>query len=147
MGELTRDVPSPGEYHHGVSLSRIATFVMSFIIGAVFGTAGTIGFSSGADLLYLGLILAFVGCAAILVSLRILAEDRWAAIAGGVGMYLAVFVFSMRGPGGSVVVPDTGLSQVWLIGVGVIILIVAAWPDFRRLRAAAPSTPEQTPTR
>ncbi|MDR2294589.1 MAG: DUF6113 family protein [Microbacterium sp.] len=130
-----------------MSLSRIATFVMSFIIGAVFGTAGTIGFSAGADLLHLGLILAFVGCLAILVSLRILAEDRWAAIAGGVGMYLAVFVFSMRGPGGSVVVPDTGLSQVWLIGVGVIILIVAAWPDLRRVRPASAPAGERTPSR
>ena len=119
-------------------ISRIVSWAMALLIGAAFGTAGTFGVTSVPPI---GLIVAMVGCAAILVGLRLVAEDRWTIVWGALGMYAAVLLFSMRGPGGSVVLPDTVASQVWMIGIGLIILVIAAWPDLSRLRAAGATRP------
>ena len=117
--------------------ARLVGWIVSAVIGAVFGAAGTIPHASLAEPVPVGLIISAIGCAGILVALRTLAQDRWAAAAGGVGMFAAVLLLSGRGPGGSVLVPDTPLAQIWMVVVGLIILVVVAWPDLRGLRAGA----------
>lgn len=114
---------------------------MAVAIGFAFGTAGTFGVSARPSEFPLGLIVAMLGCAAILIALRQLSDDRWGVVLGAVGMYGAILIFSLRGPGGSVVLADVWQSQVWMYGAGLIVLLIAAWPDLSRLRTATPERP------
>lgn len=122
---------------------RIATWVVAFIVGAVYGLAGTIAHAYTIGWFPLGLVLAIIGSAALLASVRLLTADRWAALATGLGMILATLVFSGRGPGGSVIVPQTELAIAWTISVPVLVAIVVAWPNrFRPVVADAAARSE-----
>ncbi len=111
---------------------RIATWLVAFLLGAVYGLAGTIAHAYRVGWFPLGLVLAIIGSAALLVAVRLLTADRWAALATGLGMILATLVFSGRGPGGSVIVPQTDLAVVWTASVPVLVVLAVAWPT--RLR-------------
>jgi len=114
--------------------ARVGTWFVAFVVGAVYGLAGTIAHSYELGWLPLGLVLAIVGCAALLVAVRMLTADRWAALATGLGMMTATLVFSGRGPGGSVIVPESPLGTVWTLALPILVAIVVAWPDrFRPL--------------
>ncbi|GGH49692.1 hypothetical protein GCM10010921_27940 [Microbacterium album] len=116
--------------------------------GAVFGVAGTIAHAYTAGPLPVGLVLALVGCGALLVALRLLVEARWVTWAAGFAMIALLAVYSGTGPGGSVVVPQSApgefpLGLVWSYALPGVVLLVAAWPDPARLRtgpAAGPGT-------
>lgn len=121
------------------ALARVATWFVGFIVGAVYGLAGTIAHTFMLGWFPLGLVLAILGSAALLVAVRLLTADRWAALATGLGIAVATLVFSGRGPGGSVIVAqaqdgqfDAGL--VWTVAVIVLVVIVVAWPDLSRAR-------------
>ncbi len=111
---------------------RLLTWVVAFIVGAVYGLAGTIAHAYTLGWFPLGLVLAIIGSAALLAAVRLLTADRWAALATGAGMIIATLVFSGRGPGGSVIVPQTELAIAWTIAVPVLVVIAVAWPN--RLR-------------
>jgi hypothetical protein len=117
-------------------LPRVATWVVAFLVGAVYGLAGTIAHAYKIGWFPLGLILALIGSAALLVAVRLLTSDRWAALTAGLGMILATLVFSGRGPGGSVIVPQTELAVAWTVAVPILVVLVVAWPGrFRPVRA------------
>ncbi|MGF3053582.1 histidinol dehydrogenase [Microbacterium sp. YY-03] len=118
--------------------SRILTWVMAFVLGALFGAAGTIGYASMPAGLPLGFVVGIVGCAAILVAIRMITEDRIAAAVAGAGMLGALLLFSGVGPGGSVVVPDSVLGMVWSLGLTAVVVAIVAWPSASRLRALNP---------
>ncbi|MDY0911143.1 DUF6113 family protein [Microbacterium sp. CFBP9034] len=109
--------------------ARVGTWFVAFVVGAVYGLAGTIAHAYELGWFPLGLVLGIVGCAALLVAVRMLTLDRWAALATGLGMMTTTLVFSGRGPGGSVVVPETGLGSVWTLALPIIVAIVVGWPD------------------
>jgi len=111
---------------------RIATWVVAFIVGAVYGLAGTIAHAYRVGWIPLGLVLAIIGSAALLAAVRLLTSDRWAALASGLGMILATLVFANRGPGGSVIVPQTELASVWAISVPLLVAVAVAWPQRHR---------------
>lgn len=118
----------------GTSLARIGTWAIALIIGIVYGIAGTIGQAAAWGAFPLGLVIAVVGIAALLVAVRLLTDDRWATLATAIGAMLATLVFSGRGPGGSVVVPapaegalSTGI--IWTLAVPIIAAVVIAWPS------------------
>ncbi|MBA8817305.1 putative membrane protein [Microbacterium halimionae] len=114
-----------------MNLGRIGAWVVSLVVGAVYGAAGTI---SQAYMLWgvpLGLVIAVVACAAVLAAIRLLSEDRWSTLAAGVGMVLTTLVLSGTGPGGSVVVEASTLGVVWTVAVPLVVAIVVAWPDLR----------------
>ena len=111
---------------------RIATWLVAFLVGAVYGLAGTIAHAYRLGWFPLGLVLAIIGSAALLAAVRLLTADRWAALATGLGMILATLVFSGRGPGGSVIVPQTELAVIWTVSVPVLVVLAVAWPN--RLR-------------
>lgn len=120
-------------------LARVATWVVAFLVGAVYGLAGTIAQTFAIGWFPLGLLLAIVGSAALLVAVRLLTSDRWAALATGLGMMIATLVFSGRGPGGSVIVaqPEDGAFStgiVWTIAVPLMVAIAVAWPDLSRVQ-------------
>lgn len=117
-------------------LSHVGTWLVAFIVGGVYSLAGTIAHAYELGWFPLGLVVAVIGSAALLVAVRALTSDRWAALATGLGMMIVLLVISGRGPGGSVVVPDNGLGTAWSISLAVCVLVVVAWPDFSRLRPA-----------
>lgn len=118
------------------TFARVLGWLISALIGTLFGAAGTFSHMAMLGQVPIGMVVGMIGCAAILVAIRVMAQDRWAAVAAGLGMIVAVVVLSGRGPGGSVVVTDGVLGQVWTAGVGLVILLVAAWPRLHPARDA-----------
>ena len=113
-------------------LPRLATLLVAFFVGAVYGLAGTIAHAYRLGWFPLGLVLAIVGSAALLTAVRLLTADRWAALASGIGMIIATLVFSGTGPGGSVIVEQTELAIVWTVSVPILVVLVVAWPSRAR---------------
>lgn len=126
-------------------VSRIVSWIASALIGGVYGIAGTIGHSLSWGPVPVGIIVGAVACAAILIAVRSLTHDRGAAVAAGLGMVGTLLVISGVGPGGSVVVPNTPAGQIWTYLIAGIVLLVVAWPSFRR-PAVAPRPPAATVT-
>ena len=50
-------------------------------------------------------------------------------------MMVAALIFSGRGPGGSVIVPESALGTVWTLALPVIVAVAVGWPD--RVRPSA----------
>jgi len=111
------------------SWARVGTWVIALVVGAVYGLAGTIAHAYALGWFPLGLVLAILGCTALLAAVRLLTADRWAALGAGLGMMLATLVFSGKGPGGSVIVPESTLGVVWTIAIPIVVGIVVAWPS------------------
>ncbi|WOF24437.1 histidinol dehydrogenase [Microbacterium betulae] len=125
-------------------LAPLLTWLVAFVAGGVFGVAGTIAHAFTWGVLPVGLVLATAGCAGLLVSLRLLTDDRWSALAAGLGMLAALLVYSGRGPGGSVVVPvpaegDFPFGYVWTYLLAGLVLVAVAWPDVSTSRRLSES--------
>lgn len=125
-------------------VSRVLSWVAAALVGGVYGIAGTIAHSVMWGPIPVGLIVAAIACAAILVAVRALTHDRGAAVAAGLGMIGMLVLISGVGPGGSVVVPDSLSGQIWTYLVAGIVLLVIAWPSFSRVpvRTVAPAAQE-----
>lgn len=121
-------------------ISRGLSWIAAFIIGAVYGVAATIAHSYTLGPVPVGLILGAIACAGLLIALRALTGDRWAALAAGIGMVVLILVISQRGPGGSVVVPNTPLGNIWMYVAAGLVAIIVAWPDLSRLRELSART-------
>jgi len=126
-------------------ISRGLSWLAALIVGGVYGVAATIAHSFTWGPIPVGLIVGGVACGALLIALRALTGDRWAALAAGLGMLALILVISQRGPGGSVVVPNTPLGNIWMYVAAGITVLVVAWPDFSRLRGPASSAPHSHP--
>ncbi|WP_136043572.1 MULTISPECIES: histidinol dehydrogenase [unclassified Microbacterium] len=128
-------------------VSRVLSWVAAALVGGVYGIAGTIAHSVMWGPIPIGLIVAAIACAAILVAVRALTHDRGAAVAAGLGMIGMLVLISGVGPGGSVVVPDSLSGQIWTYLVAGIVLLVIAWPSFSRVpvRTVAPAAQEPEP--
>ena len=116
--------------------ARVVTWVLALVAGAVFGVAGTITHPLVVGWVPAGLIIASLGCAGLILAVRLLIEDRAAVLSCGVGMIAALLLFSGRGPGGSVVVPQAAEGEfpfgvTWSLLLAGIVLVVVAWPRFR----------------
>lgn len=128
----------------GKWLSRVLSWVAAALVGGVYGVAGTIAHSVMWGPIPIGLIVAAVACAAILIAVRALTHDRGAAVAASLGMLAMIVLISGVGPGGSVVVQDTLAGRIWTYLAAGIVLLVIAWPSFSRqpVRPATPSSEE-----
>ncbi|WP_295788508.1 histidinol dehydrogenase [uncultured Microbacterium sp.] len=120
---------------------RVVGWVVALLVGAFYGAAGTVGQAFLVGPLPVGLILATIGSAALLVALRSLTGDRINALAGGLGLTAATYLFSQIGPGGSAIVaaPTAGtewIPIVWTVVGPALMVLVALWPDFSRLNDA-----------
>ena len=129
----------------GFSWARVGTWIVAGVIGIVYGVAGTIGQAATWGPVPLGLVIAVVGVGALMLAVRTLTDDRWAALACGLGVMLATLVFSGRGPGGSIVVPAPAEGQfstgvVWTIAVPLLAAIIVGWPS-RSGRRETPAPP------
>ena len=113
--------------------SRVAAWAIALVVGVVYGAAGSLAHSSFLGVVPIGLILGLVGSAGLIVALRLLTGDRWAALAGGGGIMLATFFFAQPSPGGSVLFTQQNetLALLWMAGVPLVTALVVAWPDLR----------------
>jgi len=109
------------------------------LVGAVYGTAGTIAHSLMWGPVPTGLIVGAIACAALLVAVRTLTHDRGAAVATAIGMIAMLLIISGEGPGGSVIVPNTPIGQVWIYLICGVALLVIAWPNLKPVRQRAQS--------
>ncbi|OIJ33796.1 histidinol dehydrogenase [Microbacterium sp. LCT-H2] len=125
-------------------MSRVLSWVAAALVGGVYGVAGTIAHSVLWGPIPIGLIVAAIACAAILIAVRALTHDRGAAVAAGLGMLGMIVLISGVGPGGSVVVQETLAGRIWTYLAAGIVLLVIAWPSFSRqpVRPATPSSEE-----
>ncbi|WP_162621817.1 histidinol dehydrogenase [Microbacterium suaedae] len=117
-------------------LARAVAWILAFAAGAVFGVAGTISHPFTVGWAPVGMIVAGLGCLGLMLAVRLLIEDRGAVLACGLGMLGALVVFSGRGPGGSVVVPQAAEGEfpfgiAWSLVLTGVVLLVAAWPRIR----------------
>jgi hypothetical protein len=109
-------------------VSRIPTFLIAALAGAVFGVVGTVAHAATIWGIPVGLVLGIVGAGALMLAIRLLA-DRWASVAAGVGITLAVIVFSGEGPGGSVIAPAGIAAVVWTVACPLVAVLIVAWPE------------------
>ncbi len=125
-------------------MSRGLSWIAAALVGGVYGIAGTISHGVMWGPIPVGMIVAAIACAAILIAVRALTHDRGAAVAAGLGMIGMLVLISGEGPGGSVVVPASFTGQIWTYLVAGIVLLVIAWPSVRRLpvRTEAPAAQE-----
>lgn len=127
-------------------------WAVALLIGAFYGAAGTVGQAFLLGPVPVGLLLATIGSAALLVAMRTLTGDRINALAGGLGITAATYLFSQVGPGGSAIVaaPTAGVEWVplvWTVVGPSLMVLVAMWPDFSHLRgvsSAAASRPAES---
>jgi len=120
----------------------MGAWIVAFVVGVVYGVAGTIGQAAYWGWFPAGVVIAIIGAASIIAAVRLLTSDRWAAVATGLGAMIATLVFSGRGPGGSVVVPapaadELSLGIVWTLALPIITAIVVGWPAPARDRPAS----------
>ena len=122
-------------------ISRALSWVAAAVVGAVYGTAGTIAHSLMWGIVPTGLIVGAIACGSLLIAVRALTFDRATTIAAAIGMMGMLLIISGVGPGGSVVVPNSPVGQVWIYLIAGIALLVVAWPNLKRLpvRVETPS--------
>ena len=127
-------------------LSRIVNGVLLVLAGAVIGGIGTVAHRVTVDwgvTVPLGLIGALVAYTTLLVGLRLLGRSRVPALLAAIGTIATVLLFTQQSAGGSVLIPNDLLGQIWLVAPILIAAVVVAWPDLRGRRAGA--APESAP--
>ncbi|TFD90357.1 PIG-L deacetylase family protein [Cryobacterium serini] len=102
------------------------------LLGILFGVLGTIAHQVTLTLfgvaLPIGLAIAFVGIGALLLGLRLVVGDRFVVGLAATGLLLTIFVLSLRGSGGSVLVPAGLPGTLWTVVPALIAAFVLAWP-------------------
>ncbi|WP_232304515.1 histidinol dehydrogenase [Microbacterium sp. XT11] len=121
-------------------LTKVLSWLAAFVVGGVFGVAGTIAHSLTWGVIPVGLVVGAIACGAILVAIRALTHDRGATLAAGIGMVGMLMLISGVGPGGSVVVQDTVAGHIWIYLVSGLVLLAVAWPSLNRA-AVRPDAP------
>lgn len=79
-------------------MSRVLSWIAAALVGGVYGIAGTISHSVMWGPIPIGMIVAAIACAAILIAVRALTHDRGAAVAAGLGMIGMLVLISGEGP-------------------------------------------------
>ncbi|WP_431277590.1 DUF6113 family protein [Leifsonia poae] len=120
-------------------LSRIVNYLLLFIVGVVVGAVGTIAHQStwkvGSVTIPWGLVLALVGYTALLVGLRLLSRSRIPSLIAALGTIAVILLYSQQSAGGSVLIQNEVLGQIWVVAPIVIAALVMAWPDLSKHRA------------
>jgi LmbE family N-acetylglucosaminyl deacetylase len=122
--------------------TAVASLVLGLLVGAVATAAHRATLPVGGIALPVGLVLALATLACLLVAFRLLLVDRLHALCLGLGVIAAVAVLGTRGPSGSVLFPDDGLSQVWAIAPSILVAAVVVWPRFSTRAPGADARPD-----
>jgi hypothetical protein len=121
--------------------ARILNLVLLFIAGAILGAVGTIAHQSTVTIAGVhvpwGITVALLAYTCLLIGLRLLNAGRAQALAAALGTIVMTFLFSLKGAGGSVLIPDDLLGKIWVVAPIVIAAIVIAWPRLPQRGAVA----------
>ena len=111
---------------------RVLASVVGLSVGAAFGLLGTMAHQAtlvlGRVTIPVGLILALLGAGALLVGLRLVLGDRLVVLLCAIGLLGTIFLLSLRGTGGSVLVPAGLPGTLWTIVPALVAALVLAWP-------------------
>lgn len=120
---------------------RFLAGILALILGVGFAALGTIAHQAtivlGTVELPVGLIIALLAACSLLLGLRLVLRDRLVVGLCAAGMLGTIFVMSLRGTGGSVLVPEGVLGTVWTLGPAVVAALVLAWPQIPARRRSA----------
>lgn len=122
---------------HRPALVRVVGLIAAVLAGLLVGTLGSFKYRFGLAAVTpqpIGLVVVLVMVALVLAAVRAVAGRRY-GVAAAIGVLAAVVLFAMRGPGGSVVVPDDRYATVWAVAPAVVALVVLGVPVPRRRRA------------
>lgn len=131
------DAPHPPPAPSPPTLAtRLGAGALGLVVGAVFAVLGTIahqatiefGPASGAVSFPIGLVIALTAACALLVGLRLVLRDRLVVGFTAAGLLLTSFLLSLRGVGGSVLVPEGLAGTLWTIVPAFVAALVLAWP-------------------
>ena len=118
----------------------IAAIAFSAVVGAVTTVIHQSHVTvAGVDVPW-GLVLGLVVVVAWLLGLSLISISRWGLLLSGLVLLASVFLLSQRGPGGSVLVPESWIGNAWMIGVPLVTVALIFWPRVSRRRAQEPST-------
>lgn len=109
--------------------------VLALAAGLLVGTLGSFKYRyglAGAVPLPIGLVLVLLMVALVLAAIRAVTARRLYGVAAGVGIIATVALFSLRGPGGSVVVVGDVYGIVWTVAPALIAAVVLGAPLPRR---------------
>jgi len=102
------------------------------LLGILFGVLGTIAHQATLTLfgvaLPVGLTTAFIAIAALLMGLRLVVGNRFVVGLAAMGLLVTIFVLSLRGSAGSVLVPAGLPGTLWTVVPALIAAFVLAWP-------------------
>ncbi len=118
----------------GTSLTtRVIGYLVALVLGLLFGALGTVVHQITVSVFGLfdlpfGLVVALAATALLLTGLRLVTPSRLAALLAGIGLVATVTLLALPSPGGSVLIPDSTLGMVWLIGATLVAVVVLAWP-------------------
>lgn len=111
---------------------RVLASMVGLSVGAAFGLLGTIAHQAtlvlGQVTIPVGLILALLGAGALLVGLRLVLGHRLVVLLCAIGLLGTIFLLSLRGTGGSVLVPAGLPGTLWTIVPALVAALVLAWP-------------------
>jgi hypothetical protein len=127
-------------------VSRVVSWLAAALVGGVFGVAGTIAHSLMWGPVPVGIIVGTIACGAILIAIRSLTHDRAATVAAGAGMVGMLLIISGVGPGGSVVVENTVMGQIWIYVVAGLVILTVTWPSIRRVPVRTHAVAEASST-
>lgn len=132
------DAPDSGDPRPETRTSRVASSLVSLVIGGLVGVLLTINHQHRLTVagmtIPVGVIVSLLVVAALLVGMRLVFGSRLIALSAAVGIGGATALLSQEGPGGSVLVPANTEGFVWAYAPLLIGLVVLAWP-----RLASPS--------
>ena len=112
----------------------IAAIAFSAVVGAVTTVVHQSHVLVGSVDIPWGLALSLVVVVAWMVGLLLVGISRWGLVASGLVLLGAVYLLSQRGPGGSVLVPDSWIGNAWVVAVPLVIVVIIFWPRLPRRR-------------
>lgn len=117
---------------------RVASLVVAFVIGALYGAVATVGHRNewriGDLAIPWGLVAALAGATGLLLGIRLVAGGRGAAATAAAGVIGVTALLTFAGSGGSVLVAGDLAGTVWSIAPAFIAVLVVAWPKLPTTR-------------
>jgi hypothetical protein len=111
--------------------SRLVGYLLALVVGAAYGAIGTVAHVNSISVfgvsVPLGLMIAVIGAGALLIGLRLVFDDRIAALCAAVGMVGMIALFTLPSAGGTVLIPGI-VGVVWTLTTVLIATLVAVWP-------------------
>lgn len=118
--------------------TRILNALILVVLGAVLAAVATVAHQSSVKVVGIpvpwGLLLGLIAVGSLLVGVRLVTGARIPTLAASVGVVGMIGLFSLKSQGGSVLIPDDLVGQVWVLAPVAIAAIAVAWPRLTRRR-------------